>query len=425
MKNRVAQAGRKAVLQFSVLVFATSLMAVPAAAQNVITDWNLIAITQARASTAPGASTPGGAGVYVTYAELAVYNAVVAIQGGYQPYKYTLNAPADASAEAAAVEAAYRMLVHLLPDRATQLTAAYNAALVVLPQNQATIDGLAVGLASAEALIAERTGDGLGVPWPYSYPASPVPGVWILTPGVLAPATPWLGQMRPFTFDDPSEFLPDEGPPALSSTTWADDYNLTKSLGAANSSVRTPAQTEIALFWTDHPAAQYGATLRGLAMQENLSLLETARFMAIAYASMADAMIGCFNAKYHFSFWRPITAIRNGDIDGNPDTIADPLWTPLGATPGHPEYPSAHACLTSAFANALKDYFGTPNVQFAVHSAITGTTHYFTSVKGLQQEVEYARIYVGFHYHHSMVQGMVLGQRVENNVVGQYFAPVK
>lgn len=424
MNNLLRQACPRFLFPITALVLG-SFAALHASAQNVITDWNAIAISQARASTAPAASSPAGTGVYVAYAELAVYNAVVAIEGGYQPYKYTLNAAPGASAEAAAVEAAYRMLLHLLPDRASQLTAAYTASIMALPQTQATVDGQAVGLASADALITERTGDGLGVPWPYSYPSSPVPGVWILTPGATAPAAPWLGQMRPFTFDDPSEFLPDEGPPALSSTTWADDYNLTKSLGSVNSTVRTPAQTEIALFWTDHPAAQYGTTLRTLVMQENLGLLETARLMAIAYASMADGIIGCFNAKYHFSFWRPVTAIRNGDIDGNPYTIADPAWTPLGVTPAHPEYPSAHACVTSAFSNALKDYFGTPNVQFAVHSAITGTTHYFTSVKGLQQEVEWARIYIGFHYHHSLVQGTVLGQRVENNVVRNYFGPAK
>lgn len=422
MNHPLGPAGHRLLFRIIAFLF-VSVAALNAGAQNVITDWNAIAITQARASTAPAASSPGGAGVYVAYVELAVYNAVVTIQGGYQPYKYTLNAPAGASADAAAIEAAYRMLLHLLPDRATQLTTAYMAAIASLPQNQATLDGQAVGLASAEAMITERTGDGLGVPWPYHFPSSPVPGVWILTPGAVAPATPWLGQMRPFTFDDPSEFLPDEGPPALSSITWADDYNLTKSLGSATSTVRTPAQTEIGLFWTDHPAAQYGATLRALIIQENLSLLETARLMAIAYSSMADGMIGCFNAKYHFSFWRPITAIRNGDIDGNPYTIADPAWTPLGATPAHPEYPSAHGCLTAAFANSLKDYFGTPNIHFAVHSAITGTTHYFSSVKDLQQEVEYARIYIGFHYHHSMIQGFVLGQKVENNVVRNYFGP--
>ena len=408
-----------------IVITLSFLISTSAMAQNVVTDWNLIAITNARASTAPGAATPGGTNLYVAYAELAVYNAVVAIQGGYQPYKSTLTAPAGASPDAAVIEAAYRMLIHLLPDRFAPLTTAYAASLATIPDGPAKLDGQAVGLASANDLIALRAGDGLGVPWPYSFPSSPVPGVWILTPGTTAPATPWVGQMRPFTFDDPSEFMPDEPPPALTSQTWADDYNQVKALGSINSTVRTPAQTEIAHFWTEHPGAQYGALLRLLVMQENLSLLESARLMAMTYTSMADGYIGCFNAKYHFSFWRPVTAIRNGGIDGNPDTLADPTWTPLGTTPGHPEYPSAHGCVTGGLADALQAYFGTPRIQLSVFSSITNSTHHFTSIQDLQREVEYARIYAGFHYHHSMVQGFVLGHKVAHNVATNYFRPVK
>jgi len=401
------------------------LISTTATAQNVVTDWNAIAITQARASIAPAAASPGGTNVYVTYEALAVYNAVVSIQGGYQPYKYTVTAPAGASTDAAVIEAAYRMLVHLLPDRFDPLTAAYTAALANIPDGAAKLDGQSVGLASANDLIALRAGDGLGGPWPYSFPSSPVPGVWILTPGTVAPATPWVGQMRPFTFDDPSEFLPDEPPPALDSQTWADDYNQVKTLGAINSTVRTAAQTEIGHFWLEHPGAQYGSVLRLLAMQEHLSVLESARLMAMTYTSMADSFIGCFNAKYHFSFWRPVTAIRNGGIDGNPDTVADPAWSPLATTPGHPEYPSAHGCVTGGLADALQAYFGTPRIQLSVYSSITNTTRHFSSIQDLQKEVEYARIYAGFHYHHSMVQGFVLGHKVAHNMANSYFQPVK
>ena len=395
-----------------------------AAGQSVVTDWNAIGITQARASTAPGASSAGGGNVYIAYEALAVYNAVVAIEGKYQPYKYTVTAPAGASSEAAAVEAAYRVLAYLLPDRAVQLATSYTASMAAIPDGQPKLNGQAVGLASAENLIALRSGDGRGVPWPYSYPSSPVPGVWMLTPGAAAAATPWIGQMTPFTFDDPAQYRPDEPPPALNSQTWTDDYNLTKRLGAKDGSARTPAQTEIGLFWTDNTTAQFGSMLRLLAVQENLSLLETSRLMAMAYASMADSFIGCFNAKYYYSFWRPVTAIRNGDIDGNPDTVPDPGWTPLAVTPAHPEYPAAHGCVTGGLSDALKAYFGTPNIPpIAVSSAVTGTTHHFTSINDLQKEVEYARIYVGFHYHHSLVQGFVLGHKVAHNLAANYFAP--
>ena len=408
----------------TVLVTATALSTLSAIAQNVVTDWNAIAITQARASTAPGATSAGGTGLYVAYVQLAVYNAVNAIDGRFQPYKYTITAPPGASEDAAAIEAAYRVLLYLLPDRAVPLTTQYNVSMAAIPARTAKSNGQLVGQASAISLIALRTGDGRGVPWPYTFPGTPVAGVWILTPGTLVPATPWVGQMRPFTFDSPDKFLPDEPPPDLASQTWADDYNQVKALGAINSTVRTPQQTEIGLFWTDHTASQYGRMLRGMAIVQNLNLFDSARLLAMSYTAIADGLIGCFNAKYHFSFWRPMTAIRNGDIDGNSETIADPTWAPLGTTPGHPEYPAAHGCVTGALADTLQAFFGTPNVQLTVDSTITGTSHNFKSVHDLEREVEWGRIYAGFHYHHSLIQGFVLGHKVAHNLVNNYFQPV-
>jgi len=404
---------------------AMSLTAFHATAQNAVTDWNAIAITQARASTAPGAAGPGSAGVYVAYAELAVYNALVAIQRKYHSYRYSLTAPAGASPDAAAIEAAYQVLLDRLPDRSDALTLAYNASMAAIPDSPAKLDGQVVGRASAATLLTLRSGDGLAVPWPYTYPSTPRPGVWILTPGATAPATPWLGQMRPFTFDDPARYLPDEPPPALNSWSWVRDYNEVKSLGSVNSPVRTAEQTENALFWTEHTTEQFGRLLRLLAMQENLSLLETARLMAMAYSSMADGVIGCYNAKYHFNFWRPVTAIQNGGIDGNPDTIADPSWIPLGVTPAHPEFPSAHSCITGALANTLKAYFGTPRIYLSLYSSVTGTTHHYTNVCDMEKEMENARIYVGFHYRHSVVQGIVLGHKVAHHAANKYFTPVR
>jgi hypothetical protein len=229
--------------------------------------------------------------------------------------------------------------------------------------------------------------------------------------------------MRPFTFDDPAQFLP-EPPPDLLSTTWADDYDQVKKLGAMNSTVRTPQQTEIALFWTDHTTTQYGRLLRKTAIELNLSLADTARLFAMVYAAHADSIIGCYNAKYHYSFWRPVTAIRNGDIDLNADTVADPNWSPLVTTPAHPEYPSAHACLTGSLAEVFKVYFGTPNLPVSIDSTATGTTRNYRNVQEWETEVELARIYVGFHYHHSVVQGNLLGRKVAHYVMTNYFQPV-
>jgi hypothetical protein len=424
MKTRIIESLRSALaVKLSIAIWFALIVPSQLQAQNVVTQWNDIAITQARASTAPGATSAGATSLYVAYVELAVYNSVVAIEGRFEPYEYNVPAAKGSSPDAAAVEAAYRMLLHLLPDRATALTAAYNLSMAAIPDGPSKTAGQSVGLYSANTLISLRAGDGLGVPWPYTYPSTPEPGVYIPTPGVTSLVTPWAGQMRPFTFKNPAQFLPNEPPPALKSREWAEDYNEVKLLGAVNSTVRTPAQTEIGLFWTDHTTTQYGRMLQLLAMQENMSLLNTSRLMAMSFTTLADAYIGCFNAKYHFSFWRPVTAIRNGDIDGNEETVADPVWTPLGVTPGHPEYPAAHACLTGSLANTLEQYFGTPHVHLTVSSAVTNTTHYFQNVHELEREIEGARIYAGFHYHHSLVQGFLLGHKVSQNVTANYFSP--
>jgi len=399
-----------------------------AIAQNAITNWNNIAITAARASKAPGSASGSTTAIYIAYVELAVYNAVNAIDGRFEPYKYSLTAPAGASADAAAIEAAYQTLIRVLPDQKQYLDTQYGDPLVgiaSIPNGPAKTDGQSVGFVSAITLLTLRANDGRGANVPYSFPSMVVPGVWIPTPpGFLAPATPWAGQMQPFTFDDPGQFLP-EPPPDLSSQTWADDYNQVKALGAKDSTVRTPEQTEIGLFWTEHSTAQYGRMLRAKAVELNLSLADSARLFAMTYAASADATIGCWNAKYHYSFWRPATAIPNGDIDGNPDTVADPAWTALGATPNHPEYPSAHGCTTGAVADTLKSYFGNPNLEISLYSPVTNTTHNFNSVREWQREVEFARIYAGFHYHHSMVQGFVLGRKVAQHVMTNYFRPVR
>lgn len=396
-------------------------------AQNPVTDWNNTAITAARAAsqvTAPGSNTQPGSILYLAYVHLAIYDAVNAIDHRFQSYGPDISAPADASREAAAIEAAYRMLVYLFPDQAPGLTTQYNAALAVIPNGAPKTDGMQAGLAAANSIVALRTGDGRGANVPYTWPFVPTPGVWIPTPPAFAaPALPWLGKMVPFTMNSPSEFRPDP-PYLLTSTEWAQDYNQVKALGAVNSAVRTPEQTEIALFWTDHVGSQYSRVLRALAVARNLDISDTARLFATLYTSAADAAIGCWDAKFQYSFWRPVTAIPNGDIDGNQDTIPDSSWTPLLATPNHPEYPSAHGCVTGSLATGLKKFFGTPNVTVVVTSAVTNTTRTFTSTSDWEKEVEYARIYAGFHYHNSVVQGAVLGKKVSDKVAGGYFQPL-
>ena len=400
-----------------------------ARAQNPVIDWNAIAVTaalNADQTMSPGSNLAGGMSIYLAYTHLAVYNAVNAIDHRFQPYGAEIPAPAGASVNAAVISAAYNTLSFYLPDQSGFLTIQYAGALGLVPDGQAKDDGVQVGKAAANAIIAMRAGDGRGGNVPYTFPSVPTAGVWIPTPPAhLLPQIPWASQMVPFTMSSAAQFLPDEPPPALTSTQWVDDYSQVKALGAVNSTVRTAEQTEIGLFWTENTSKQYARAFRALAAARTLDTSDTARLFALMWTTVADSFIGCWNAKYHFSFWRPVTAIQNGGIDENPDTIPDPTWMPLGTTPNHPEYPAAHGCLTGAVATILKGYFGTPNVSFTVSSTFFNPAHVhiFNDTKDLEKEVEYARIYAGFHYHHSVIQGIVLGQRVAHQVLENFFQP--
>jgi hypothetical protein len=389
-------------------------------AQNVVVDWDAIAsttiVTHAKEPSATSA-------VWFAYVHLAVFDAVNSIDHRFQPYLFTTQAPAGTSKDAAAAAAAHRILVNYFPSQVTTLDAALASSLAAISDTPTNIAaGVAVGEAAAQALINARVSDGLLVNFPYTPPVGP--GFYQRTPPAFAaPLTPWLGQMVPFTMTGAAQFFPDEGPDALGSQQWIDDYNQVMTLGASNSAVRTPQQTEIGLFWTEHTGQQYGRAFRTLATEKGLSTSDTARLMAMLWAGFADSAIGCWNAKYFFSFWRPVTAIRAGG--GNPALAADPNWSPLANTPAHPEYPAAHGCVTGVVSTILEGYFGTPDVQFSVDSLVTHTTHTFATTGDLLKEVEAARIYAGFHYHHSVIQGKVLGTKVGHQLMQRYFATSK
>src|SRR6516225_11873223 len=313
-------------------------------AQNVVVQWNAIASTTIVTNHAEASVASG---VWFAYVHLAVYDAVNAIDHRFQPYLFTTNPPAGANKDAAAVAAAHRVLVHYFPSDQASLDAQYASSLAAIPDTPANISaGVTVGEASAQTMIAARVNDGLLANVPYNPPVGP--GYWLPTPPAYAPIplTPWLGQMVPFTMTSAAQFLPDEGPSALNSQEWIDDYNQVKTLGALNSTVRTPQQTEIGLFWTEHTGKQYARAFRNLATQQGLGTLDTARLMAMLWAGYADAGIGCWNAKFTFSFWRPVTAIQAGG--GNPALVADPNWLPLTNTPRHPQYSTPHGCETGS-----------------------------------------------------------------------------
>lgn len=397
------------------IVFACSSM-LPA--QNVVTDWNAIASTTIIKNAGNGPS-PGT--VYFAYAAIASYDAVTAISRKSQPFYYFHPASRRASVEAAAVAASHRVLVNYFPSQQAMLDQQFNLSLAAIQASpDAKAAGVDVGEASAAALIAARTGDGVAAT--VTYTPGTGPGAWQRTPpGFQNPATPWLGEMRPFTMHSASQFLP-EGPTPLGSAEWERDYNLTRMLGAANGSIRTPKQTEIGIFWTENTAQQYARLFNNLASQHHLNLPETARFMAMLWTGAADAAIGCYNAKYHYGFWRPVTAIPAGG--GNSDLTADPNWLPLGTTPNHPEYPAAHACLTGAVTNLIAGYFGTFKLPMAVESLAFQDgihTHSFNDTRDVLEEVKWARIYSGFHFYDSVVAGGQLGKNVARHLQRRYF----
>jgi len=389
----------------------------PIAKADKVTDWNAIG-----AQVLVNGGNAGAAGsVDMAYMHIAIYDSVNAIEGGYSVFAVSpSNVPPGASAEAATVEAAYCILSSLYPAQAAYLNAQYAASLGTIPDGQAKLDGISVGDEVATRFLASRVGDGRGANVPYT-PGSG-PGAWIPT-SPAPPAMVWLSQMRPFAIESPSQFRP-EPPPSLTSDEWAADYNEVKQMGALNSSERTPEQTSLGRFFLDPGVPQIGDGLRRLAIDRGLSLKDNARLFAQIYVAQADATIAGWDSKYHYGFWRPITAIRAGDTDGNPNTDADPTWRPLATTPNHPEYLSAHLFVDGAYSETLRLFFGTKKIIVMLSSTTTGTSMTFTNTDDIPKAVTDARIFAGFHYRTSCVRGNVLGMKVAKYVAKKYFQPV-
>jgi hypothetical protein len=391
-----------------------SLVLCDSARADVVTDWNDIG------STVIANAGRGGAvgAIDLAYMHIAIYDAVNAIDRRYTVFAVSpSNVPPGSSEEAATVEAAYRVLVNLFPTQSTFLNAQYAASLATIPNGAAKTNGMGVGAEVAALFLASRAGDGRNANITYT-PGSG-PGAWVPTSNA-PPATPWVGQMRPFAIKSPSQFRPDP-PPPLGSDQWAKEYDEVKRLGALNSTERTPEQTTLARFYLDPGIVQAGLGFRKLALARGLRLADNARLFALLYVTTADAVIAGWEAKYYYGFWRPVTAIRAGDTDGNPGTEADPTWSPLTATPNHPEYPSAHAFADTAWAEALRHFFGTKKIDFTLSSTTTGTEIDFDNTDDLKKLVTEARIYAGFHFRNSCIQGEVIGKRIAKWVAKKYF----
>lgn len=392
----------------------------PASPDTYVAQWDDIG---SKAFTA-AALSPAEGHVIFSYVAVAVYDAVMAVQPDYEPFAVDADAPDGTSPQAAVAAAAHRVLSHYLPAQsATILDPAYTTSLASIPDGQPKTDGVTIGTQVADAFLTLRQDDGFRVAVPYPVPNPPIPGVWIPT-AASPPIGTYLGQMTPFAVESADAFRPG-GPPALGSKKWVRDYNEVKEIGSATSTTRTAEQTLAARFWAEPPVQQARGSFRLFLTEHGLDIVQAARFMAMVSVTYADAIIGCFDAKYAFAFWRPITAIRAGSTDGNDRTLADPAWAPvLPATPNHPEYPSAHSCITPVGGIVISRFLGTGQIDFTIPSLTgLGDRHYATT-KDLTYDVSNARIWGGIHFRSAVEDGSKIAKKTANYVLAHHFHPV-
>src|SRR5262245_54971744 len=334
------------------LAIALAAASPSAARADAVTDWNLL--MQATVSAAP--TNPFYQARWGAIVQLAVFEAVNSIERDYEPYLGIIDAPAWASTDAAAI-AAHRTLVTLRPGSAADLDAARAASLATIPDGPAKDAGIAVGEDAAALMLLLRADDGWDAVVPYTPGSNP--GDWQPTPPANAAAafTHW-SQVTPFGLQDGSQFrLPP--PPALHTGKYAKDYNEVKLLGRVDSPFRPQDRTNVALFYAaTTPVQLFNSAARQVSAAQGMTLSENARIFAMLGMAIADASIAIFDTKYHYNFWRPVTAIRNGDLDGNDKTDRDPDWLPLVTTPAFPGYASGHGALSGAARHVLERAFG-------------------------------------------------------------------
>jgi len=378
-----------------------------------------------------GNKFPGEAAVYMGIVHAAIYDTALAFEGSYQPYAIGLTALPDASPDAAIATAAHNVLIGLQPElglspsQQAHLDRIYTDYLTNIPDSTGKTEGTIIGQQVAAAVLSLRVNDGRELNPQYGQPPfvppPPGPGVW--DPGNAPAVGLRLPLIRPLALQSASQFRPN-GPNSLTSEEYTEDFQQVKEFGTFTSTVRTEDQTTQALFWTDHDIRQWNDGMLALAGSLGLDLVQTARMLAMAHVSGGDAMIGCFDAKYHYWFWRPYQAIPRAATDGNPATEPDPTWRPLRTTPNFPESPSAHACHSSALAEALQAFFGADNITFSLDSRVTHTATTYNRFHDVVVEVNRARVLAGFHFRNSDQEGSNLGRHVARYVLDHYFQPI-
>lgn len=362
--------------------------------------------------------------VRTTIAQLAMFDAVNAVlDGHYRPFVSKPVSPPGASAEAAAISAAHTIALHEFPSQSAMIESAFTASIgaLVTSKQAAILDGIDVGKRAADEVLRAREEDRRNLPDLVGYNPGSGPGVWIPTPGgSINPQTPFLQFVTPFGYDEPSRFRP-EPPPALDSRTYTIDYNEVKNFGRATDSSRTAEQSATALFWSPSASTLWSANVRSLA--SSMDLLTAARFEAIGIAAVTNALIACWDAKYTYMFWRPVTAIRAGAIDGNSETEGDPTWTPFITTPSHPEYPAAHSTVGASVLGFYTIWFDSDEFRLAFRGN-GGVVRNYTSVNEIHAEEGNARVWGGMHWRNSTAVGTAVGSKVGKYTATRLLKPL-
>ena len=382
---------------------ALAAAATTSARADAVTDWSVKSaevITEAKIATPPAVRV-------MALVQTAAYDAVVASQ------------QRQASADAALAAAHRVTLAKLLPAQQALIDTAYQAALATIADGAAKSSGIGAGEAAANAVLAARADDGAATP--EAYRPHTTAGAYVPT---VMPAVPQWPQRKPWLMTSASQFRPGP-PPALTSAQWARDFEEVKSLGGKASAKRSAEQTEAARFWEYSLPAVYHGVLRSVALQPGRDLLRNARLFAVAAQVMDDGLIAVFDAKYHYNFWRPVTAIRNGDIDGNDATQPDAAWSPLIDTPMHPEYPSAHSTLAVSMAVVLDAERAGAALPVLSTSSPTakGAVRRWTRLDEFTREVADARVHAGIHFRSATDAGDALGKRIGELAVARLLRP--
>jgi len=379
---------------------------------DVVVDWNQTAC-DVIATVGPGG--PGHRLMAVT--QVAVFEAVNAIDPRYVPYMPRIQAPPGASVDAAVAAANRTVLLALMPGEKSSIDAAYETAVKKIADGPPKADGIAVGERAAAQVVARAASDGAAGADNYQWQT--MPGRYVPT---VVPATPTWPRRTPWIMERASQFRPGP-PPDLASEVWARDLQEVRALGGKNSTVRTAAQTEIARFWEETRPLVYYPILRAVAQMPGRSVPQNARFYAATAMATDDALIAVFDAKYAYNFWRPVTALRFEHMAGGSKSESDPAWTPFISTPMHPEYPCAHCVVSGAIGAVIREELGgRPSPRLSSTSPTApGVIHEWETVDAFMDEVAMARIYDGVHYRNSTVVGNQIGKAV-GTLVQQRFA---